>query len=132
MVAYDQGGRSAYRPCTLRPVMRLSREVADAMGVGPNQGLDCPPRGQRYPGTAQLPTVVPRLPVVALESTIISHGLPYPQNLQTARELEAIIRKAGAVPATIGILDGKICVGMEDAQLQEIASKGPKLVQKVS
>ncbi len=57
-------------------------------------------------------------PVVALESTIISHGMPYPQNVQTAREVEQIIRDAGAVPATIAIIDGKICVGLNDEQLE--------------
>ncbi|MCA1246071.1 pseudouridine-5'-phosphate glycosidase [Massilia sp. MS-15] len=57
-------------------------------------------------------------PVVALESTIISHGMPYPQNVQTAREVEQIIRDAGAVPATIAVIGGKICVGLDDAQLE--------------
>ncbi|MDK6075777.1 pseudouridine-5'-phosphate glycosidase [Massilia varians] len=57
-------------------------------------------------------------PVVALESTIISHGMPYPQNVQTAREVEQIIRDAGAVPATIAIIGGKICVGLNDEQLE--------------
>ncbi|MGI4844961.1 MAG: pseudouridine-5'-phosphate glycosidase [Janthinobacterium lividum] len=57
-------------------------------------------------------------PVVALESTIISHGMPYPQNVQTAREVEQIIRDAGAVPATIAIIDGQICVGLNDEQLE--------------
>ncbi|WP_028100825.1 pseudouridine-5'-phosphate glycosidase [Pseudoduganella violaceinigra] len=59
-------------------------------------------------------------PVVALESTIISHGMPYPQNVQTAREVEQIIRDAGAVPATIAIIGGKICVGLTEAQLEEL------------
>jgi len=57
-------------------------------------------------------------PVVALESTIISHGMPYPQNVQTAREVEEVIRAAGAVPATIAIIDGKICIGLADDQLE--------------
>ncbi|WP_409269402.1 pseudouridine-5'-phosphate glycosidase [Massilia sp. BHUDP2] len=57
-------------------------------------------------------------PVVALESTIISHGMPYPQNVQTAREVEQIIRDAGAVPATIAIIDERICVGLNDEQLE--------------
>jgi len=61
-------------------------------------------------------------PVVALESTIISHGMPYPQNVQTAREVEQIIRDAGAVPATIAIIGGKICVGLTDAQLEELGN----------
>ncbi|MGZ8355842.1 MAG: pseudouridine-5'-phosphate glycosidase [Telluria sp.] len=57
-------------------------------------------------------------PVVALESTIISHGMPYPQNVTTAKEVEQIIRDAGAVPATIAIIDGKICIGLNDEQLE--------------
>lgn len=57
-------------------------------------------------------------PVVALESTIISHGMPYPQNVQTAREVEQVIRDAGAVPATIAIIDGRICIGLSDEQLE--------------
>ena len=61
-------------------------------------------------------------PVVALESTIISHGMPYPQNVQTAREVEQIIRDAGAVPATIAIISGKICVGLSEDQLELLGS----------
>jgi pseudouridine-5'-phosphate glycosidase len=61
-------------------------------------------------------------PVVALESTIISHGMPYPQNVQTAREVEQVIRDAGAVPATIALIDGKICVGLADAQLEQLGN----------
>lgn len=61
-------------------------------------------------------------PVVALESTIISHGMPYPQNVQTAREVEQIIRNAGAVPATIAIIGGKICVGLSEEQLELLGS----------
>jgi pseudouridine-5'-phosphate glycosidase len=61
-------------------------------------------------------------PVVALESTIISHGMPYPQNVQTAREVEQVIRDAGAVPATIALIDGKICVGLADGQLEQLGN----------
>jgi pseudouridine-5'-phosphate glycosidase len=61
-------------------------------------------------------------PVVALESTIISHGMPYPQNVETARKVEQIIRDAGAVPATIAIMDGKICIGLSDAQLETLGT----------
>ena len=57
-------------------------------------------------------------PVVALDSTIISHGMPYPQNVQTAREVEQVIRAAGAVPATIALIDGKVCIGLSDEQLE--------------
>ena len=57
-------------------------------------------------------------PVVALESTIISHGMPYPQNVTMAREVEQLIRDAGAVPATIAIIGGKICIGLSEEQLE--------------
>ncbi|MFW2587086.1 pseudouridine-5'-phosphate glycosidase [Sagittula sp. SSi028] len=60
-------------------------------------------------------------PVVALESTIITHGMPYPQNLETARLVEQEVRDHGAVPATIAILDGQIQVGLTDAQLEQLA-----------
>jgi len=61
-------------------------------------------------------------PIVALESTIISHGMPYPQNVHTAREVEQVIRDAGAVPATIAIIGGKICVGLSSDQLETLGS----------
>lgn len=61
-------------------------------------------------------------PVVALESTIISHGMPYPENLNTAREVEEIIRKAGAVPATTAIIDGRIKVGLTSEELEFMAT----------
>ncbi|MBV7508246.1 pseudouridine-5'-phosphate glycosidase [Bacillus sp. sid0103] len=57
-------------------------------------------------------------PIVALESTIISHGMPYPQNVKTAREVEQIIRDNGAVPATIAIVDGKIKIGLSNEELE--------------
>jgi len=57
-------------------------------------------------------------PVVALESTIISHGMPYPQNVETARQVEAIIRQNGAIPATICIIDGLLKVGLTDQELE--------------
>ena len=62
-------------------------------------------------------------PVVALESTIISHGLPRPSNLEVARDVEAIVREHGATPATIAILDGKVCIGLTDEQLIAIANR---------
>ena len=60
-------------------------------------------------------------PVVALESTIISHGMPYPDNLAVAREVEHAVRSNGAVPATIAILNGKVCIGLEPAALERFA-----------
>lgn len=70
------------------------------------------------------------LPIVALESTIISHGMPYPQNVAMAREVEQIIRDNGAVPATIAIVDGKIKVGLSDDELEMFGSS--KGIAKVS
>ena len=67
--------------------------------------------------------IATKKPLVALESTIISHGLPRPRNLTVAQEVEAIVRNAGAVPATIAILDGDIHVGLESDQLNRIAKE---------
>jgi pseudouridylate synthase len=60
--------------------------------------------------------------VVALESTIIAHGLPRPRNLAVARELEAAVRAAGAVPATIAVIDGQPCIGLDEDELARIAT----------
>ena len=67
---------------------------------------------------------------VALESTVISHGLPYPDNLETALALEAVVRDGGATPATIALLDGKIQVGLNRSQIERLATE--KGVAKVS
>ena len=63
------------------------------------------------------------LPLVALESTIISHGMPYPQNVRTAREVEQKVRDHGAVPATIAVLDSKICIGLSNDQLERLGTE---------
>ena len=81
---------------TARPTLVVAAEVAEAVGTG--------------------------RAVVALESTIISHGMPYPTNVQMAREVEAIVRTNGAVPATIAVLDGRCHVGLDDAQLEQLAT----------
>src|SRR4051812_33419390 len=60
-------------------------------------------------------------PVVALESTLIAHGLPWPTNIETAREAEAAVRATGAIPATIAVLGGVPTVGLTDSQLEELA-----------
>lgn len=70
--------------------------------------------------------------VVALESTLIAHGLPWPHNLETARRAEAIIRDRGAVPATIAVLKGRLCVGLGDAQLENLARMRRAEVMKLS
>lgn len=79
------------------PDFRFSAEVASALSSG--------------------------VPVVALESTIISHGLPRPENLRVARSLESIIREHGAIPATIAILDGQIRVGLDERALEQVAER---------
>lgn len=63
-------------------------------------------------------------PVVALESTIITHGMPYPQNLDTAQRLEDEVRQAGAVPATIAVMDGRIQIGLAQQKLEMLARSG--------
>ncbi|HHU08689.1 MAG TPA: pseudouridine-5'-phosphate glycosidase [Intrasporangiaceae bacterium] len=81
---------------TPHPMLRLSDEVATAFAEG--------------------------RPVVALESTIISHGMPYPDNVEMAREVEQIIRDGGATPATIAVLDGVPSIGLSDEQLEVLGS----------
>lgn len=71
-------------------------------------------------------------PIVALESTIITHGMPFPQNLETALEVEEIVRSQGATPATIAILNGRLKVGLSSIDLKELASTDPKKVIKCS
>ncbi|MCA1817870.1 MAG: pseudouridine-5'-phosphate glycosidase [Acidobacteria bacterium] len=63
-----------------------------------------------------------RRAVVALESTVIAHGLPRPQNVETARRLERIVRGEGAVPATVAVIGGKVCVGLSDAQIEHVGN----------
>src|SRR5687767_12328073 len=75
--------------------MTVSPEVADALAAG--------------------------RPVVAMESTLISHGLPWPANLETARQAEAAVRAAGAVPATVAVVHGRPTVGLTAAELEEFA-----------
>ena len=68
-------------------------------------------------------------PVVALESTIISHGMPYPQNVETALNVEKIIRDAGAIPATIAIIKGKITVGLSHDEIEYLGKKGLSVIK---
>ena len=88
---------SVHQSLAMEKAIKLSTEVANALKAGK--------------------------PIVALESTIISHGLPRPSNLEVALECERIVRDAGAVPATIALLDGKILVGLERAELEAIANR---------
>jgi len=79
----------------------------------------------RHPNFAIAPEVKQALdldaPIVALESTVITHGLPHPQNLELARNMEKRVRASGATPATIALLDGKICIGLSDGELVRLS-----------
>ncbi|MBK7708376.1 MAG: pseudouridine-5'-phosphate glycosidase [Acidobacteria bacterium] len=66
--------------------------------------------------------LVANRPIVALESTVIAHGLPFPQNLETANLLESTVRENGAVPATIAVFGGEFCVGLDAAQIERLAT----------
>src|SRR5690625_6054267 len=65
-------------------------------------------------------------PIVALESTIISHGMPYPKNVETARLVEKLIRENGAVPATIAIMNGEIKIGLSEEELESLGNRDRK------
>jgi pseudouridine-5'-phosphate glycosidase len=71
-------------------------------------------------------------PIVALESTLISHGLPYPQSLEVARASEAAVRESGAMPATVAIRDGRLLVGLDDAALEALATAPAGSVRKAA
>ncbi len=68
-------------------------------------------------------------PVVALESTIVAHGMAWPANLETARKVEAVVREEGAEPATIAVLGGRLAVGLDDAALAALAEAGPSMLK---
>jgi pseudouridine-5'-phosphate glycosidase len=70
------------------------------------------------------------MPIVALESTVIAHGLPYPFNLETAKNLEKIVRENGAIPATIAVFDGEFYVGLNDRQIEQLVEG--KAIRKIS
>jgi len=71
------------------------------------------------------------MPVVALESTIISHGMPYPENVETAKEVERIIRDNGAIPATIAIIKGEIIIGIDEQQMDYLAKNDIKKASRM-
>lgn len=73
--------------------------------------------------------IVSNRPVVALESTIISHGMPYPQNVETALTVEQIVREGGAVPATIAIIKGKLKVGLDKEEIEYLGKKGLEVIK---
>ncbi|MFY0664095.1 MAG: pseudouridine-5'-phosphate glycosidase [Natronospirillum sp.] len=73
--------------------------------------------------------IAARKPVVALESTIISHGMPFPQNVETALKVEAEIRQRGAIPATMAIMDGKLKVGLTEAEITRLGKAGQDVIK---
>ena len=80
--------------------------------------------------TAELKSAIAQnKPVVALESTIIAHGMPFPQNLKMAQEVEHIIRDYGAIPATIAVIDGELRAGLSTAELEHFAKTGPSIIK---
>jgi len=93
-------------PQTVTDRLRLSPEVAGALAAG--------------------------IPVVALESTLISHGLPYPQNLEVASASETAVRASGAIPATVAVHDGALLVGLETAALEALATAPVGSVRKAA
>ena len=68
-------------------------------------------------------------PVVALESTIISHGMPYPQNVETAHRVQAAVREHGATPATIAVIGGRLTVGLDDDDVERLGKKGQEVIK---
>ena len=68
-------------------------------------------------------------PVVALESTIISHGMPFPRNVETALAVQEIVRDAGAVPATIAVMDGRLKVGLSADEIERLGKKGQAAIK---
>ena len=68
------------------------------------------------------------VPIVALESTIISHGMPFPHNMETAIKVENIVRKEGAVPATIAVIGGRIKIGLSNIEIKQFAEERPDLL----
>src|SRR5210317_1930838 len=68
-------------------------------------------------------------PIVALESTIISHGMPYPKNVETALQLESVVQKNGAVPATIAIINGRLKAGLSEEEISYFGHKGTQITK---
>src|SRR5512146_2978517 len=80
-----------------------------------------PPSNYIFPSVEVARATKDKAPVVALESTVITRGLPYPQNLQIARDMEAAVRRAGAVPATVAVIAGRLSVGLADQEIAQLA-----------
>jgi len=91
--------------------------------------LDKPPNARLDIAPEVADALASGRPVVALESTIISHGMPYPKNVATARTVEDTVRRSGAVPATIAIVDGRLKVGLSAEEIELLGRRGPDVIK---
>ena len=101
--------------CLIRPILRPGSTWTHSTPFQRNAPLDIHPEIQQ--------ALVENKPVVALETALVTHGLPYPQNLEVSQSLEDIVRSTGSIPATIGIVSGRIKVGMTKGELEHLADK---------
>src|ERR1019366_977365 len=125
--------RQAGRCAESKPSPKRSDRAAAlpyAPPVGQTIGPDLRHRLWLAPGGIE--AIAAHRPIGALESPLISHGLPYPQNVTVARASEAAVRAAGATPATLAIHDGRILVGLDDAALEALAAAPPGPVRKAA
>lgn len=101
--------------------MMSSRSLAQAT-ASQRVSKSIPPEPFRLQVSDEVASAQARgVPVVALESTLIAHGLPWPDNVELAQEVEQVIRSAGAIPATIALIRGALCIGLSPAQIEEVA-----------
>lgn len=106
----------------LRPITRSLSSSARITKSFPSSLISARERGvpiDVHPEVEQ--ALAEHQPLVALETTIVTHGMPYPVNLETARSVERHVRSVGAIPATIGIIGGRVKIGLESAQLEYLA-----------
>ena len=101
--------------CLTRPVFRSASTWTHSTPFQRNAPLDIHPEIQQ--------ALVENKPVVALETALVTHGMPYPRSLEVSRSLEDIVRSTGSIPATIGIINGRIKVGMAKGELERLADK---------
>jgi pseudouridylate synthase / pseudouridine kinase len=106
----------------LRSITRMSSSSIRTFRSLPSSLVSARERGvliDVHPEVEQ--ALVENRPLVALETTIVTHGMPYPVNLETARSVERHVRSAGAIPATIGVIEGRVKIGLDSAQLEYLA-----------
>ena len=106
----------------LRPITRSLSSSARITKSFPSSLISARERGvpiDVHPEVEQ--ALAEHQPLVALETTVVTHGMPYPVNLETARSVERHVRSVGAIPATIGIIGGRVKIGLESAQLEYLA-----------